>query len=138
MTLAVTTPDLHPAPTQDELESLLSEWQRRLRLQDWTVKIQLRRRHDMSMDDSAGVCRWQLAKKLACVEIMDPHDYDPGSFGWAQDVERTLVHELLHLHFAPFATHDQPVDTAQEQAIDLIAGALVDAKREAPSPRQPR
>jgi hypothetical protein len=41
-------------------------------------------------------------------------------------MEKTLVHELLHLHFAPFAAPDgTPEDTAQEQAIDLIAKALV-------------
>lgn len=137
MTLAIVTLERHPTPTPEELGSLLAEWQKRLRLQDWNVKVQLRRRHAMSMEDSAGVCRWQLPKKLACIEIMDPYDYDPGAFGWTQDIERTLVHELLHLHFAPFATHDQPADTHQEQAVDLIAGALVDAKREAPEGGSP-
>lgn len=130
MTLAIVTPDRHPTPTQAQLDELLADWQRRLRLRDWNVKVQLRRRHDMSLEDSCGACRWQLSKKLACVELLDPIDYDPGSFGWPQDVEWTLVHELLHLHFAPFAEFgDGPLNTAQEQAIDLIAGALVDAKR---------
>lgn len=122
-----------PTPSQAELEAMASEWQQRLRLQDWTVKIQVRRRHHMCLADAHGTCSWELRKKLAAIEIMDPADYDPGSWGWAEDVEKTVVHELLHLHFAPFAAKDDgPDDVAQEQAIDLIARALVAAKREAP------
>lgn len=117
-------------PARAELEAWVTEWQRRLRLQDWDVKIQVRRRYDMSLANAHGTCTWELCKKLAAIEIMDPNDYDPGSWAWVNDVEKTVVHELLHLHFAPFASPDDgPADIAQEQAIDLIARALVDAKR---------
>jgi hypothetical protein len=131
MALATSTPDRLPTPTQAELESLLSEWQRRLRLQDWTVRIKCVRVHEMSLAGTDGTCTWQLETKRAIVEIIDPIDYPPSRFGYDQDIEKTIVHELLHLHFAPFATPDGgPFDTAQEQAIDLIAGALVDARRD--------
>ena len=133
MTLAVVTPDPHPTPTREELDALLAEWQRRLRLRDWDVRIKCVRGYDISLPGTDGTCTWQLETKRAIVEILDPMDYPPSRFGYDQDVERTLVHELLHLHFAPFAaTDDRLADAAQEQAIDLIAAALVSAKREAP------
>lgn len=114
--------------TQEQLEALCAEWQRRLRLQDWDVKIRLRRRYDMWVETNQGECKHETLKKLALVNILDPTDYDPDNV-WPQDVERTVVHELLHLHFAPFVGDYEQCNAAHEQAIDLIAGALVDAKR---------
>ncbi len=61
-----------------------------------------------------------------------PSDY-PGveRSPFPQDMEWELVHELLHCHFAPFMseTAGDAQDTAQEQAIHKIAGALVALKR---------
>lgn len=135
MSFAIVDPDRHSTPTQTELESLLAEWQKRLRLRDWTVRIKRVRVHEISIPGTDGTCTWGLETKRAIVEILDPIDYPPSRFGYDQDVEKTIVHELLHLHFAPFATQDGgPFDVAQEQAIDLIAGALVDAKRDGCKP----
>lgn len=115
--------------TEKELQKLCREWQKRLRLQDWDVKVFVKRESQFINENAAGECSWQLAKKLAVIRILDPIDYG-SNLAWPQDQEATLVHELLHLHFAPFAAKDDtPEDTAQEQAIDLIARALVELKR---------
>ena len=38
----------------------------------------------------------------------------------------TIVHELLHLHFAPFQeSDDTPKGVAQEQAINCISQAII-------------
>lgn len=116
--------------TQDELVALCRKWQRILRLQDWDVKVRLARTWDMQSSDNLGECSYELRKRMAAIRVLDSVDYDSEHTPWPQDQERTLVHELLHLHFAPFAADSgTPQDIAQEQAIDAIAGALVQLAR---------
>lgn len=111
------------------LQQLLPEWQKILRLQDWDVKLIVDRERNFIGGDSQGECSWVLEKKQAFIKILDPVDFPDSK--WEQDSEETLVHELLHLHFAPFNAEDGTLeDVAQEQAISAIAGALAGLKRD--------
>lgn len=111
------------------LTELCAEWQKRLRLMDWLVTVRYRRADDMPLANKGGCCSWKITLKAAVVDVLDPVDY-PADSHFLQDVEVTVVHELLHLHIAPFvADDDTPEDIAQEQAIECIAQALVKAKR---------
>lgn len=114
----------------DQLKQKCSEWQKILRLQDWDVRVSVERASDMKLKHVNGECEWVLQTKQAHIRILDPIDY-PQDTGWPQDMEQVLIHELLHLHFAPFDafennTHEH---TSMEQAIDMIAGALLSLKR---------
>ena len=116
--------------TEDELREKCAEWQRILRLQDWDVIVTVERASNMRVSEVNGECEWTLQTKQARIRILDPIDY-PDNIKWPQDMEQTLVHELLHLHFAPFDRFDRESleHVTMEQAIDLIAGALVNLKR---------
>lgn len=114
--------------TQDELQALCHEWQGVLRLQDWDVKVFVVRKRDLSSGDVMGEISFTLPKKTAVISILDPVDYDP-DIAWGQDQEQTLVHELLHLHMAPFDHSEGLEHTAMEWAVDSIAKALVSLKR---------
>lgn len=122
--------------TQEELQALCADWQARLRLQDWDVFVVVKRERDMR-SNCMGSVNWVLPKRVAAIQILDPCDFPPDVV-CEQDQEKTLVHELLHLHFAPFAVAETedggPQDLAQEQAINAIASALVKLKREAATP----
>jgi len=124
--------------TEDELRMKCYEWQAILRLQDWDVIISIDRARDM-IPDVLGQCEWTLPTKQARIRILDPVDHPP-DLKWPQDMEQTLVHELLHLHFAPFNKFeaDSLEYVTMEQAIDLIAGALVRLKRGAIEFREKR
>lgn len=111
---------------EDELKSRLAEWQKILRLQDWIIDVSICRERDMRLSDNCGECEWNLYKKMAWIRILDPVDYPPDSMK-PQDMELTLVHELLHLHLAPL--DDDKKDIAIEQAIEAISGGLVDVHR---------
>lgn len=131
---AGTRPPVDKAPpyggmTEDShLAHLAREWQRILRLKDWDIRVRFAHAHDLSTDAQAE-CRWTLSSKKAVLLILYPEEYDD-FIAFQQDIEKSLVHELLHLHFAPFAAETgTPEDTAQEQAIDLIACGLVNLKR---------
>lgn len=116
--------------SEDQLKQKCAEWQKILRLQDWDVHVSIVRDSNMKLKDVNGECEWVLQTKQAHIRILDPIDY-PEDTRWPQDMEQTLVHELLHLHFAPFDTHaDGSLEhTSMEQAIDMIAGALLSLKR---------
>lgn len=116
--------------TEDQLQGLCREWQSTLRLQDWDVKVKVVRRSAFGNQDAQGECRWVVPKKAALIFILDPVDY-PSDIEWPYDMERTLVHELMHLHGAPFDTFDygSMQDTALEQMVECSADALVRLKR---------
>jgi hypothetical protein len=117
------TRGIHPKT----LAKWLDDWQCILRLRDWQITVALVR-HAIAPADGVGWCNHVLQHRSAVIEILDPRDYPPTC---ANDPEEVLVHELLHIHFAPFEyeKRDSPEGDAQEQAINMIAGALVKLKR---------
>ncbi|GAA0390457.1 hypothetical protein [Paenibacillus motobuensis] len=109
--------------TEEELRAKCAGWQKILRLQDWIVITKIKRDRDMTLEGVCGECSWQLSKRMAAINILDPIDYPPETIE-RHDMELTLVHELLHLHFA--ALHDQGGnETPEEQAIEAISRGLV-------------
>ena len=111
--------------TNEELQALCETWQKRLGLADWTVRARFARQYEMDRSDITGQCRWVLSKREAVINILVEEDYPP-SLVEPYNLERTLVHELIHLHFAPFwADQDSLEQILQEQAIDALAKALV-------------
>ena len=111
-------------------QELCAEWQKLLRLQDWQVQINMVRAVGMHREGSGGEVNWHVATKAAVISITDPIDY-PENAICPLDIERTIVHELLHLHFVPFVADDgTPEDESQEQVIHILSEALVKIKRE--------
>ena len=114
--------------TEDELVDLCREWQERLRLEHWDIALRIARACDFTNEGDAEIT-WVLSKAKAIMKILDPVDYPAGPF--KQDMEISLVHELLHLHFAPFdhSTDGSMENTMMERATDHIAITLVNLKR---------
>lgn len=111
----------------DEATACMKEWQEILRLQDWDIKIDILRARDMKLDEGQAEVHWRIESKSALIYLLDPLDYKNDYF--EQDHERSMVHELLHLHMALFsADTGTPEDIAQEQAINTIANSLVGLK----------
>lgn len=110
-------------------EKLLREWQNRLGLQDWRIKlVDNCRPENMSLQDVSGDVDWTESTKTARIEILDEQFY--GDRIVPYDYEQILVHELMHLKLSLVASQ---VNDLQErymhQVIDDMARALVDAKR---------
>jgi hypothetical protein len=115
-------------PTQRQLDAWLREWQKVLRLQDWNVRIECKREREMEHPDCHGLNSYSLALKNATIQVRHSLDFrDAG--GFPEDIEATIVHELVHLHFAGFYTDKGLANTLQEQAIEVIAQSLVALKR---------
>lgn len=110
--------------TQKNLERLTRLWQKRLRLQDWKVTIQLKPEEEMRKRELYGFSTHQPSEQEAIVEVAND-----------SQAERTLVHELLHLRLAPFSgilreqkfKLNEEDKAAQETAINLLADCFIQA-----------
>ena len=117
----------------EELRDRCAVWQQRLRLQDWDVSVEFKRLVDLERNTRAAECEYMWILKVAKISLVDPVDASHTSHWLKQvDQEKSLVHELLHLHFAPFqAAKDSDAEADQELAIEMIAEALVALDRKA-------
>ena len=115
--------------SQEELKKLCEEWRERLRLQAWDVDAGIYRASEFELENCCGENEWGNRGNKSTIRILDPVDYPKSNF--TQDMEVTLVHELLHLHFEAFEPKDK--DTLQydlmERTIDRLAHTLVELKR---------
>ena len=110
--------------------NLLEEWQTRLGLQDWRIKLQDGcKPEDMILENVSGATQWTESVKTAYIQILG-EEYYPKDGVVGYDYEKTLVHELLHLKFSLVSSEcDDLQERVMHQYIDDLARALVSAKR---------
>lgn len=122
----------HVYQRESDAELDLRWWQRVLRLQDWDIRLRIAREREFEQRGRSAEVHIDVESKRAVVLLLDPQDY-PEHDLWPQDHERSLVHELVHLHVEPFApdNRDGLEVTAMEQAINALADALVSLRRRA-------
>ena len=84
-----------PSLTKEQLEHACEVWQKRLRLQDWDIDIEVCRHWEI---DSQGSCRVSPELKWACIRIQEVSDSE-GDTKAHYDMEHTLLHEMLHIQF---------------------------------------
>lgn len=68
------------------MQQVLEKWQARLGLKDWNIQLEFR---DPAVFDEKGRITWDGEAKRAVIILRQGES----------DLEATLVHELLHLHF---------------------------------------
>lgn len=119
-------------PSPDALSDLCAAWQARLGLGDWSIVVAYRRAFDLGHFD--GRCSPVPERRCAVIGILHPDDYDP-TRPWAQDVEHTLVHELLHCYHHA-ADSGSRAELLEEQGVEAAARALVDLRRAADARRR--
>jgi hypothetical protein len=116
-------------------ESFTSEklwaWQKRLNLQDWKITVALARATELK-PRTLGNIHWDTDKKTATIHVLDPADYKLPVEAMLQDMEFTVVHELIHLELSPVLAPLQRTDENrrdEEHAVNHMAQALLDLDR---------
>lgn len=113
--------------TQSQLKKLALVWQKRLRIQDWSIDVDF---VDMERPSIYGGANVQANFHRAEIGInRSIHEGD-------EQIEETLVHELLHVRFPhfneefyePFAVTDL-LGHELEVGIDMVSRALVEGFR---------
>lgn len=126
-----------PPKNNAALRKLLREWQKRLRLLDWEIVTRFATKDDKI--DAFGQSSLLPGHKIARVLITPTCDILPDWNG-CEDLEVTLVHELLHFHadaFDKFFTGKRRSSHENEHyglefLIEIAAIAMVELKRGAP------
>lgn len=113
-----------------DLVALLAHYQESLRLLDWRIKIS----YVPDLKSPAGAEVWGLCyperdSKTAEILIRDPETPPLGSTPEEaiSQVTETVIHELVHLHFAWCGTRSQVEVTAEEQSVWALSEALAKA-----------
>ena len=112
-----------------DLRALCDALQTDLRLRDWRVDVayvpDLANQYG---DPVHGLCSHLVDAKQARIAIRDPQtpitESDPS-------VEEVLIHELVHLHFAPLSGDTRAEVAAEEQAVWSLSEALASARTDA-------
>jgi hypothetical protein len=105
----------------------LSVWQKRLKLQDWNVALEVVRSTELR-PKTLGNIHWDTDKKTAVIRVLDPADYSLPFHEMLDDMEFTVVHELIHLEIAPVLSHFTRSDAdriEEEHAVNYMADALL-------------
>jgi hypothetical protein len=109
----------------------LAMWQKRLNLQDWNISLVVARAADLK-PKTLGNIHWDSDKKTATLRVLDPADYKLAFNEMLQDVEFTVVHELIHLELSPVLSPLQRNDAnrrEEEHAVNHMADALLKLER---------
>lgn len=105
----------------------LYNWQKRLNLQDWKISVIMSRAAELR-PRTLGNIHWDLARKTAVIRVLDPADYHMGQREMLDDMEFTVVHELLHLGFAPVLADLARTDAnrrEEEHTVNDVTQALL-------------
>jgi len=110
----------------------LWRWQKRLNLEDWKISVEVARANDLKAH-TLGNIHWDTDKKTAVIHVLDPADYRLPFADVLQDIEFTVVHELIHLELAPVLAPLQRNDAnrrEEEHAVNHMTDALLHLDRE--------
>jgi hypothetical protein len=106
----------------------LATWQRRLKLENWTISTVMTRRDALKPKTLGGI-RWDKHKKTALISLLDPSDYRLPFREMLDDLEFTIVHELVHLELASLP-RSEASRSSEEHAVNQLAEALLGLDRE--------
>jgi hypothetical protein len=106
-------------------------WQKRLKLEAWNITVAVARASELK-PKTLGNIHWDFDKKTALIHVLDPADYTLPFEAMLQDMEFTVVHELIHLELSPVLSPLQRSDENrrdEEHAVNYMAQALLDLDR---------
>lgn len=129
-------PEFDDHAFESEIQKQAAYWQDILALRDWAIGIRVCRHWEMEDHTAVAQCEVYLDRKDAIISVLHPTDLlgltNRFLNGEEADYDISLVHELLHLHFAPFDTDDAQHEVAYEQAINAISRGIVRLYRTPP------
>lgn len=115
--------------TVEQLRERVAYWQQVLRLQDWDVRVEFHRAREFEVDGRGAETTISVCNKCALIWMLDPVDYPENAIE-EKDNDRTIVHELLHLHTEPMGVRKgRTHDVAEEQMIESLAKGFISLER---------
>jgi len=121
-----------PREREAQAEKFVQEkvqlWQRRMNLTSWSIHPRLIRRSSLKPKTLGGI-HWDADVMKATVDVLSTYDYKLPDQAMLDDMEFTVVHELVHLQLSSLP-RSEASRSAEEHAVNEIAHALLNlAKR---------
>lgn len=98
-------------------------WQKRLHLEDWKIDVRIVRPDDLK-PETLGNLKWNSSNRKAIIKVLNPLDYEMPAAEVPEDIEYTVVHELIHLQLSSLP-RDATRKDIEEQVVNRIADALM-------------
>jgi len=105
----------------------LQTWQDRMNLKGWDIRFEMVRAEQLE-PKTLGNIHWDTDVKTAKILVLAPQDYKLPYKEMLDDMEFTVVHELVHLELASLPRSDASRRT-EEHAVNEIASALLKLAR---------
>ncbi len=105
----------------------LAVWQQRLKLEDWKISVIMSHPSDLK-PKTLGNIHWDADKKSAVIRVLDASDYQMGCRDMLDDMEFTVVHELIHLELSSLP-RSEASRRDEEYAVNQITDALLHLDR---------
>jgi hypothetical protein len=102
-------------------------WQERMNLKDWNIQFDLLRSSQLE-PKTLGNIHWDTDVKTARIAVLSPMDYTLPYKEMLDDMEFTVVHEMVHLQLASLPRSDAS-RRVEEHAVNEIAKALLKLAR---------
>lgn len=105
------------------------EWQILLKLADWEIVVKISPMEEI--EDGCARVIYRRAKKQAIIKLLRAEDCSQND-DYPLDQQKSLVHELLHLHLSfsdPLTEKCDHAAIAMEVAVDSIARGFVRQRR---------
>jgi hypothetical protein len=122
-----TTPHERGLQAEGFVTGRLAVWQQRLNLQDWKISIVMSHPGDLK-PKTLGNIHWDADKKSAVIRVLDASDYRLPFREMLEDMEFTVVHELIHLELSSLP-RSEASRRDEEHAVNQIADALLKLDR---------
>lgn len=106
-----------------QVASWVRTWQHRLRLDDWKIETRIVRATDLK-PDTLGNLKWNSISRTAVIKVLNPLDYDIPAADIPEDIEYTVVHELVHLQLSVLP-RDLNRKDIEETVVNKICDALM-------------
>lgn len=94
---------------------------------DWDIQVQLVRANGLE-PKTLGNIHWDTDIKKATIGVLSPYDYTLPTPEMLEDMEVTVVHELVHLELATLPRGDA-TRGEEEHAVNRITAALLTLSR---------
>ena len=111
------------AVSESQVETWVRVWQKRLRLADWRIEVRLVRSTELK-PDTLGNLKWNSINRSATIKVLTPGEYDLAPGDIPEDIEYTVVHELVHLQLSVLP-RDLGKREVEETVVNKIADALM-------------
>jgi hypothetical protein len=127
--------NLEPSTTRERetaAEKFVAEkvqvWQERLNLKDWKISFELVH-PDKLEPKTLGNVTWDTDVKTAKIQVLSAYDYQLPYHEMLDDMEVTVVHEMVHLELASLPRSDNSRRMEEHAVVELTAALMRLAKR---------